>query len=216
MRVWSLAATAIAAMGLAFGAPGIARADTVYTLNVTQSGDIGSGPFGTVTVHLNDSTHALVTFQAAVGYVFGDGNAADVNVNATTWTIGSFSNSPPFTGTSMDGGNVNGFGTFNQVTTTGNFNAGNTFSTLSFVLTNTSATWANDASVLTANSQGFSVAAHVQFGAQCTITPTACTGFVANGNVAVPGPLAGAGLPGLIAACGGLIALARRRRQKVA
>jgi hypothetical protein len=34
--------------------------------------------------------------------------------------------------------------------------------------------------------------------------------------VPVPGPLAGAGLPGLVAACGGLIALARRRRQLVA
>jgi phospholipase/lecithinase/hemolysin len=31
----------------------------------------------------------------------------------------------------------------------------------------------------------------------------------------VPGPNAGAGLPGLIAACGGLLALARRRRQHV-
>jgi hypothetical protein len=31
---------------------------------------------------------------------------------------------------------------------------------------------------------------------------------------AVPAPLAGAGLPGLVAACGGLLALARRRRQK--
>jgi hypothetical protein len=31
--------------------------------------------------------------------------------------------------------------------------------------------------------------------------------------IAVPGPLAGAGLPGLIAACVGLIAMARRRRQ---
>jgi hypothetical protein len=30
----------------------------------------------------------------------------------------------------------------------------------------------------------------------------------------VPGPLAGAGLPGVIAACGGLLALARRRRQR--
>jgi hypothetical protein len=32
----------------------------------------------------------------------------------------------------------------------------------------------------------------------------------------VPGPVVGAGLPGLMADCGGLLALARRRRQKFA
>jgi hypothetical protein len=43
-----------------------------------------------------------------------------------------------------------------------------------------------------------------------------CTGSACQDQlVAVPGPILGAGLPGLLVACGGLIALARRRRRQM-
>ena len=42
-----------------------------------------------------------------------------------------------------------------------------------------------------------------------------CTGVV-GAQASAPGPIAGAGLPGLLVACGGLIALARRSRSRMA
>jgi MYXO-CTERM domain-containing protein len=183
-------------------------------------------PYATVTVNLTSSTTASLTFAAATAgnyqYLFLDSSIVDANVNAASWTAGSFagstlnSNFSPFTcaNTGCNGGSatVDGFGVFNQ--TVNSFDGYNyAQSTVSFILTDTSGTWANAASVLTPNSNGYLAAAHM---AVCDTSLGACSpsiAAIATGYAttsAVPEPtsfmLAAAGL-------GGLGFLRRRRRK---
>ena len=145
------------------------KADTIYDLTTSNLSGL-TGPFGSVDVHLVDSTHATVTFTSNVVngniYLFASNSALDVNVNATSWTISNFSGSNSGSGfsgpSSSDGGsgNVNGDGTFNE--NVNNFDGFmHAVSTESFLLTDTSGTWASSASVLKANSNGNTVAAHI-------------------------------------------------------
>jgi hypothetical protein len=61
--------------------------------------------------------------------------------------------------------------------------------------------------VLITSKVGLGDVSQVRFGETTAVPPGTPTPFSA-----VPGPIAGAGLPGLVVACGGLLAWARRRR----
>lgn len=218
-----------AALGaLAFVSPA-AQADLMdYTLGAGNSA-IGSypAPYGTVTVDLTGGANtntATITFQSDdVGkydYFFIDFSAADVNVNATTWTIGGFSviQSAGFhTATLSDGGsgNVDGFGTFNQTTNMSD-GFGSAATELDFTLTDTSGTWANAASVLTQNADGWYAAAHIGV-CDTSVGTGDCTSAgnqVATGYAAAPAPPIGRGLPVVLAAGGLLFGFRLRERNQ--
>jgi hypothetical protein len=207
-----------------------ARADTV-TLFISQGNAAIAafpGPYASVTVNRIDSDDATITFNSltAAGNIYLMGSDVGVNVNdnglpGTNWTVVCCTASNSGTGFTnlstdySDGGakaNVSAFGGFNQT-----INIFDGFShsvdTLSFDLHLTSGSWANAASVLTTNSDGFAAYAHIFVTGSPAVQSA---GAIATGFAAVPGPIVGAGLPGLVMACGGLLALARRRRQKSA
>jgi len=139
-----------------------------------------------------------------------------VNVNATSFTLSGLTGTSPGASFSSvvadlsDGGagTEDGFGSFNQ--TINNFDGfTHSWATITFTLTNTSGTWASASNVLTT---GINAAAHTFVTASPAL---ASNGAIQTGFSAVPGPILGGGIPGLVMACGGLLALARRRRQRI-
>ena len=167
-----------------------------YTLDMFNISGY-TGPFGTAAVTLNDATHASITFTSGVVggniYLFGGEGSVDVNVNASSFTLGLVTGSNSGTGFTPGGwtddgsGVVDGWGTFNQ--TIKSFD-GFTHSSdsITFSLTNLSGTWATDADVLDANDKGKFVAAHIFV----TTSPADAnngaivTGFASGGPTSVP------------------------------
>jgi VPDSG-CTERM motif len=137
-----------------------AKADTVnYSLGTANDPALGGGPFGNVLVNLTAPNTATITFTAAVGYLFVNGGAVAVNVNATSWTVSAFTVNPGATAVTDSGArNEDGFGSFNQ--TGSQQNANNGASLVTFTLTN-SGTWASAANVLAFNENNWLVAAHI-------------------------------------------------------
>jgi protein with PEP-CTERM/exosortase system signal len=130
------------------------------TLNTfDNNGTFQSGNWGTVTWTLSGQT-ATFTFTAGGDAAFFlDGKIADLSINSTSFTVDT-SATPGITFPSTGGSTVNGYGDFNLTTTGGA--ASNHFSTITFSVTNTSATlWATSDDVLKLNGSGFDAAAHV-------------------------------------------------------
>jgi hypothetical protein len=137
-----------------------AKAD-LFTSELTVGPNGTTGDFGTVTVSLTGDT-AIITFTSntAANFFFIDSNAADVNLNTSTFTESII------TDASFDsfkfGRTVNGFGAFdlNVINSDG---TGSKVSTISFSVTSSDflAAGFTASDVLDVNDQGFDAAAHV-------------------------------------------------------
>jgi hypothetical protein len=206
-----LAGAAVLGIASLFASP--ARADLVFDLGLGNSDISGfPGPYAQVDVHLVDSTHATITFTSLTNggniYLMGAVGSVAVNVNASSFTLGTITGSNAGTGftpgafSNGGAGNVDGFGSFNQ--TINSFDGfTHTSDTISFTLTNTSGTWADANSVLIKNADGQLAAAHIFV----TSSPAnAANGALATGFAAVPAPLIGHGLLVLLAIAGVLAA----------
>ena len=118
IRIW------LAAASLTWSA--MATADIIFFDVTAGNAAIAGfpGPYAHVVVDRTDSTHATITFTSLLSggdiYLLGGQGAAAVNVNATSWSIGSFAASNGGTGftpgpLSDDGSaHEDGWGVFNQ------------------------------------------------------------------------------------------------------
>lgn len=218
MRFMSWAAAIVAALGLMAAAPSGARADTTFTL--VTAGSLPAGTYGTVSVSSIDANTLDISVTLSGTNHFattgtGGGIEASFAFSLAGFGTIAFSSLPAIwsaLSTSagsvhMDGGGFFQYGVLFS-------NGGNTDgSTLDFHISATN---------LGLNTNNVTrVAADICTAApnannNCPNPPFGLTGVVVGTTAPVPAPLVGAGLPGLIAACAGLLVFARRRRQRFA
>jgi hypothetical protein len=199
---------------------GPASADIVhYTINLPNVGLSGfSPPYADVKVDRTGLHNATITFTSDTTsgktFLMGDLKAADVNVNAASWTIVCCTQhhlTGFINGALGSGGlaTVNGFGVFNQTVNSGGA-YDRSHDMISFRLINTSASvWLTAGSVLKDNALGHPVAIHA-----FACTPSPCTpapaSHVGTGYATVPESasllLLGSGLAGI-----GLLQWKRRK-----
>jgi hypothetical protein len=241
MRALPLAAVVVGA-GLALGGINQAKAD--YSFDVTCSGSTCAqgASLGNLTISENAAdglaTQVVYTLSLTAGGLWDSGagstffgfvtigaggSITNVAVSGTNQSAGTFAAINGAAGINSDGLNTNPTTTWNvgaQCTNVGSTNCGT-----KLTLTVTGSDLGIGSVFLPKGSTTFQVFAGADI--TCNNGGTACpaNGALTPGNTgvvgatqtqAVPGPILGAGLPGLIAACAGLLGLARRRRRQLA
>jgi hypothetical protein len=178
---------------LTSGALRVSADETTITLSAPNSGLSGfTGPYATVTIDLTTSTTATVTFDSLTngGYVYlmGSQGAADLNVNGT-YTLGTVTETNSFSGFTSsfkanNPGQVSSFGKFN-LSLDNNDGFTDSATHFSFMLTDTSGTWASAANVLSPDSKGYDAAIHAF---ACATPCTVSEGAAVSGYASTPEP----------------------------